>query len=112
MLKARRRFSILLVVCLASLFSLTAYHSADAGTGGGGGRQARLEGILVSPIAGSVARIRLQNGSIVSQSIPSTAKIERNDVHVTLRAFKAGDRVQVRYAANGVTVVKFEGTGN
>lgn len=77
---------------------------------GGGAKAPRLEGILVSVSSPSVT-IRLQNRATQTITIVATTKIERNGRAASLAAFKSGDRVQARFAANGSSVVKFEGVG-
>lgn len=110
MFQNRRKFSMILLALVASLFSLGTVSKLQAG--GGGGSQPRLEGILVKPIdADRVASVRRTNGTVVTVYVPTTAKIERNGVTVQLNSFKANDRVQARFTADGSTVVKFEGTG-
>lgn len=107
----RRRFlatSMAAAIAFVSMVSLTAQPSMAKN----GGRQPRLEGTLVSVnLATSTVSVRRQNGVVVSLFIPANAKIERNDLHATLGAFKVGDKVQARFAADGTTVIKFEGVG-
>lgn len=74
--------------------------------------QTRVEGTLAGKnVAARRMSVRLQNGNLRVLSIPANAKIERNGVKVGLNAFKIDDRVQARLLVNGVTVIKFEGTG-
>lgn len=77
---------------------------------GGGAKAPRLEGLLVSVSSPSVT-IRLQNGTTRTITLTAATKIERNGRTVSLAAFKAGDRVQARFNANGSAVIKFEGVG-
>jgi hypothetical protein len=86
---------------------------AAAGPGSGGGNGAaviKVEGILVgvNPATRQVV-IRRFNGTVVRLGLSPATKIERNDRHVGLGAFRAGDRAQARIV-NGV-VVKFEAVG-
>ncbi len=75
--------------------------------------QTRVEGTLAAKnVAARRMSVRLQNGTIRVLTIPTTAKIERNGVTVGLNAFKVKDVVQARLLVDGVTVIKFEGTGN
>lgn len=74
--------------------------------------QTRVEGTLNGKnVAQRKMAVRLQNGTIRLLVIPTTAKVERNGVKVGLNAFKIDDRVQARLLVDGVTVIKFEGTG-
>jgi hypothetical protein len=110
MFQNRRNFVVMLLALVASVFSSNAIQSSKAFAGGN--KALRLEGRLVSKIGSDhIASVRKSNGQIVSISIPTTAKIERNGVTVALTAFKVNDVVQARFAANGTTIVKFEGVG-
>ncbi len=110
MLKNRRQFIGLVVAMVVAVMGML--QSSSEALAKGGGNQPRIEGVLVSMnVASRTANVRLQNNTVRSVSIPAAAKVERNGVRVTLAAFKVNDRVQARYAADGVTVVKFEGVG-
>lgn len=109
MLRNRRTFSWMLLALFASLFSFTAMQSSEAARRP---REPRIEGVLSQTIGvDRIARVVLRNGQTVSLFIPATAKVERNNLQVGLSAFKAGDRVQARFTADGLTVIKFEGVG-
>lgn len=74
--------------------------------------QTRVEGSLAGKnVPARRMSVRLQNGNLRVLTIPATAKVERNGVPVGLNAFKIDDRVQARLLVDGVTVIKFEGTG-
>lgn len=74
--------------------------------------QTRVEGTLGGKnVAQRRMSVRLSNGTFRVLTIPTTAKVERNGVKVGLNAFKIDDRVQARLLVDGVTVIKFEGTG-
>jgi hypothetical protein len=106
----RRKFVVMLLALVATVFSVNAIQSSKAVAGDN--KALRLEGRLVSKIGTNrIAAVRKTNGQIVSIFIPTTAKIERNDLHAALPAFKVNDAVQARFAANGTTVIKFEGVG-
>ncbi len=57
------------------------------------------------------ATVRTQKNGNVIVSIPVAAKVERNGVHVGLKAFQAGDQVQAKFDAAGAIVMKFEAVG-
>lgn len=110
MFQNRRNFVVVLLALVASVFSASVIHSSKAFAGDN--KALRLEGRLVSKIgADRIASVRKTNGQIVSIFIPTTAKVERNDFKAALTAFKVNDAVQARFAANGTTVIKFEGVG-
>ena len=86
----------------------TADHGSGGG-GGGGGNVIKVEGSLVG-VNTTTAQvvIRRFNGAVLTLTLTrGVTKIERNGIHVGLRAFRAGDRVEA-VIVNGV-VVKFEG---
>lgn len=105
--QSRRGFIMAALVCfVAGLWALP----VEAAKGKRGVAPVnKLEGILVNKTAASVT-IRLQNNTLRVVAVTAATKIERNDVHTTLAAFKIGDRVQALLAANG-TATKVEATG-
>lgn len=106
----RRRFlMVAMSACMAFFALLNVQANAFAS---GGGRQPRAEGTLISinPTLREVS-IRSQGGAVSTYIIPTAAKVERNDRRAPLTAFINGDRVQLRFAADGKTILKFEGVG-
>jgi hypothetical protein len=96
---------------------------ADKGPGGGGGGGSggsgggllpglrKIEGRLtgINPAAGVVVITTFRGQPFVLRIVPGT-KVERNDRHVSLFAFRIGDRAQAIFRPNGVAV-KFEAVG-
>lgn len=85
-----------------------------AGSGGGGGgaaAAAQVEGTVtaVDATAGTVT-IRLANGTTVVVKTGPGTRVERNDAHATLAAFRTGDAGQARLGSDGVAL-KVEATG-
>ena len=101
-----------LVSCLTMVFAMSAslmIMSSEA-YAKSAKNEVRLEGTLVAKnVAAGLLSIRKQGGAIVKVTVPASAKVERNDVHSTIAAFKIGDFVQTR-SVNG-TVVKAEAVG-
>lgn len=96
-----------LVLGLALVFSARATASGK----GGGTKETRIEGRIVAvDAAGGIVKIRRQNGTIVVIRVTAATKIERNDRHVRLSAFKVGDRGEARISPSGVTT-KIEAVG-
>jgi hypothetical protein len=88
--------------------------SGPGGGGGGGGNQPglrKIEGRLtgINPAAGIVVITTFGGRTFVLRVVPGT-KVERNDRHVSLFAFRIGDRAQAIFRPNGVAV-KFEAVG-
>lgn len=79
-------------------------------SGGGGRNQVKVEGVIIgiNPTARVVVLRRFNGATIRIQLVPGT-KLERNDIHVRLNAFRGGDRGEAVFV-NGV-VVKFEARG-
>jgi hypothetical protein len=100
----------LVTVSLVGFASMPAAADSGPGNGGNRARLVNIEGILVGVNAQTrVVVIRRFNGAIVTLRLSPFTKIERNDRHVGLWAFRAGDRAQARIL-NGA-VVKFEAIG-
>lgn len=107
----RRKFLVSVLGALLAIAGLFSFAAGNA-SAKGGGNQPRLEGTLVAKnVAARRMTVRLQGGATRVLVIPATAKVERNGVTASLNAFKIGDRVQARFTADGLTVIKFEGTG-
>lgn len=106
----QNRRSFMAVLAIASALFATTFASTEVLAGGGGGKDPKIEGRLIS-ITGRSVSIKLQNGTTTGIVVPTTAKIERNGAKTTLASFKAGDLVQARFASDGKTVIKFEGAG-
>lgn len=106
----RRNF---LLSCLTVAFAFAAMLGSTATTAhakNGNRNETKIEGTLIAKnLTTGVLSIRKQGGAVVTVKVPATAKVERNDLHSSLRAFKIGDFVQVR-SVNG-TVVKVEAVG-
>ena len=82
----------------------------EGGTSGSDGRQ-RVEGLITAiDLANNKVTIRTWSGQSVEVAVAPTTKIERNDLHVTLAAFKVGDRGEARFDASGFTL-KIEAEG-
>ncbi len=107
MFKSRRNFLVSLCTILTVALSLIAVSQEAMAKG----KPIQIQGILVRAVPRTSTVVIRRTGTTVTVVLPAGIKIERNGVKVGLNAFKAGDRVQVRYAPNGVTIVKFEGTG-
>lgn len=84
--------------------------SGGGGTSGGITGQ-KVEGRItgVNAAAGQVA-IRTGSGTVVTVAAAPGAKIERNDIHVTLAAFRVGDLGEALLGTNGLAL-KLEATG-
>ncbi len=84
--------------------------SGGGGTSGGITGQ-KVEGRItaVNAAAGQVA-IRTGNGTVVTVAAAPGAKIERNDIHVTLAAFRVGDLGEALLGTNGLAL-KIEASG-
>ncbi len=107
MFQIRRNF----LVALCALFAMIVGFSAVAPEAQAKGKPIQLQGILVGVNANTSTVVVRRAGVDTSVVLPAGIKIERNGVRVGLAAFKNGDRVQVRYANDGVTIIRFEGTG-
>ena len=71
----------------------------------------RVEGVITAiDLDNKKVTIRTWSGNLVEVVVAPTTKIERNDLHVTLAAFKVGDRGEARFDVNGVTL-KIEAEG-
>src|SRR5262245_49586279 len=105
-------FALLLGAALVLMFS-PAPALADSGPGGGGNQPGlrKIEGRLtgINPAAGIVVITTFRGQTFVLRIVPGT-KVERNDRHVSLFAFRIGDRAQAIFRPNGVAV-KFEAVG-
>ena len=86
--------------------------SGSGGSGGGTPASAgRFEGTVTAvDVAAGTVTIRLQNGTVVVIRTGPATKVERNDRHTTLAAFRAGDRGEARVGADGVAT-KVEAAG-
>lgn len=117
-MKIRNRFVTSLPLAAAILCSFSAFTAIDlpaalARNSGNddGVRAGRVEGFAVRiNVSTRLVVVELRNGGIRRLSVPTTAKVERNNVHATLAAFALGDFVQARLNASGV-VTKIEAAG-
>lgn len=104
---------ILMCLCVAAaLLSPPLSNTAYSGPGRGGNVRAevRIEGKIVAvDLTKAQVTIMRSNGERVTVQVVAGTKIERNDRHVTLVAFKVGDRGQARLVAN--VLVKIEAKG-
>jgi Ca2+-binding RTX toxin-like protein len=83
----------------------------SSGGNQGGDQLTRVEGTITGIDLGtSRVTIRTQSGRLVDVTAGPNTKIERNDVHVTLAAFRVGDRAEARFDAQRATV-KIEAEG-
>ncbi len=110
MFSSRRQFVITAIIAIASMVGI-ACRTAEAAKGPAP-KEVRVEGRLVSgDVTARTVVVRVSNGSLVTLTIPATAKVERNGRKATLVAFKVNDRVEARFAPGSTVVVKFEGVG-
>lgn len=124
----RKSLAMLVAVCMGcmSVSALSAKESeARRGRGRGRGegevrvesergrtpRQNKVEGVItaVNVTTGQVA-IRMRNGVTVVVVATAATKIERNDLHASLAAFRLGDRGQALFD-NSFLASKIEATG-
>lgn len=84
---------------------------SNGGSGGSSSSNSQIEGTIqsVDTSAGTVS-IKKQDGTVVVVTTNSNTKIERNDLHVTLAAFKVGDFGEAKFDASGQTT-KLEAVG-
>ena len=103
----RRNFLTLAVVAIMTIVGLAAFDVKPAQA-----KSPQVSGTLVAKnVAARKVTIHTQNNANVILTIPIAAKVERNGVHVSLSAFKTGDKVQAKYNAAGTVIIKFEGVG-
>ena len=83
----------------------------NSGSGGDNSSETRVEGTVtaIDATAGTVS-IQRQSGATVTVRTGPQTKIERNDAHTTLAAFKVGDRGEARIGADGIAT-KVEAIG-
>ena len=106
-MSSRRSFLTLALAAIMTLVGFTAFDVQKAQA-----KSPQVSGTLVAlNVAARKATIQTQKNGNVVVSIPAAAKIERNNAHVTLAAFKIGDKVQAKYNAAGSVIIKFEGVG-
>jgi hypothetical protein len=107
MMIQRRNFLTLAMAAIMTIVGIAAFDAKPAQA-----KSPQVEGRLVAKnVTTRQVTIRTQSGNNVVLTIPITAKIERNGVHTTLKAFKIGDFVQAKFDASGRVVIKFEGVG-
>lgn len=97
-------------VAILSLFVLTT--TVDA-SGSGKGKKpvaGKVEGTITAVSASSVT-IRARSGGQVTVGVTATTKIERNDRHVSLSAFKVGDRGEAVFNSTTRVASKVEAVG-
>lgn len=108
-----------LVLALLSLFVVSAVVQADdrsrnRGKGNSGkpaaAAQAKVEGRITALGASSVT-ITNRAGVNTTVGVVATTKIERNDRHASLAAFKVGDRGEAVFNATTMVASKVEATG-
>lgn len=103
----RRNFLTLAVAAIMTVFGVAAFDVKPALA-----KAPQVSGSLVSmDVAARRATIHTQKDGNVTVRIPISAKVERNGVHVSLNAFKVGDKVQAKFDAAGTVIIKFEGVG-
>jgi len=104
----------LIAVATLGLFVLTADVHADKGKGKGGNpsntAQAKMEGSIIDVGPASVT-IRTRSGVTRTVTVDAATKVERNDRHVALSAFKVGDRGEAVFNATTLIASKVEATG-
>lgn len=101
----------LFVVVLAGLFTAAMSLVTTTPAWAKNGSKKKVEGILASvDLVNSQITITLKKGTTMVLTIPATAKIEHNEIPATLAAFEVGDEVEARFAADGTTVTKLEGS--
>jgi len=87
-----------------------------SGSGSGSGSNGSLvasqvEGTVTAVNAsGGTVSIRGQNGQVVVVKAGPSTKVERNDVHTTLSAFRVGDFGEAKIGADGIAL-EIEATG-
>lgn len=82
----------------------------NGGNNGGNNQGSKVEGTITAVGANSVT-IRRLNGTTITVQVASTTKVERNDFHVALSAFKVGDRGEARYDPTTLVATKVEAEG-
>lgn len=98
-----------IAVTILSLFVLTA--TVDAGDKGKGKKPAgKVEGTITAVGASSVT-IQARSGGQVTVGVTAATKIERNDRHVSLSAFKVGDRGEALFNPTTKVASKVEAVG-
>lgn len=108
-------FRIVAIAALA-LFVLTAEVQADKGKGKGKGgnssapAQAKVEGTITAVGSASVT-IRTRSGVSRTLTVNAATKVERNDRHVELSAFKVGDRGEALFNSTTLLASKVEAVG-
>lgn len=108
-----------LVLALLSLFVVSAVLQADdrsrnRGKGKSGSpataAQAKVEGRITAVGANSVT-ITNRAGANTTVGVDATTKVERNDRHASLAAFKVGDRGEALFNPTTMVASKVEATG-
>jgi Domain of unknown function (DUF5666) len=98
-----------IAVAVLSFFVLTT--GVDAGDKAKGKKPAgKVEGTITAVGASSVT-IRARSGGQVTVGVTATTKIERNDRHVSLSAFKVGDRGEALFNPTTRVASKVEAVG-
>ncbi len=109
MFSERRNFLFSGLALLLGFLSIVTLTASDAVAKGKSA--SKIEGTLVAINSTTgVLSVRRTNGTVVSVTVPGNAKIERNNLHASLRLFRIGDRVQVKFNTAGV-IFKVEATG-
>lgn len=105
----------LIAVAMLGLFVLNAEVLADKGKGKGGNAsktdQAKIEGTITAVGPASVT-IRTRSGVVRTVTVNAATKVERNDLHVALSAFKVGDRGEALFNTTTMIASKVEAVGS
>ncbi len=99
-----------IAIAVLSLFIVTA--AVDAGDKSKGKKPAagKVEGTITAVDASSVT-IQARSGGLTTVGVTATTKIERNDRHVSLSAFKVGDRGEAVFNPTTKVASKVEAVG-
>jgi hypothetical protein len=105
----------LIAIATLGLFVLNAEVQADKGKGKGGNNaaktaQAKIEG-TISAVGPASVTIVSRSGVSKTLTVSASTKVERNDRHVALSAFKVGDRGEALFNATTLLASKVEATG-
>lgn len=107
----------LIAVAMLGLFVFNAEVLADKGKGKGKGGnasktdQAKIEGTITAVGPASVT-IRTRSGVVRTVTVNAATKVERNDLHVALSAFKVGDRGEALFNTTTMIASKVEAVGS
>jgi hypothetical protein len=104
-----------ITVAVLGLFVINGDVLADKGKGKGGNgsqtAQAKIEGTITGVGPTSVT-IRPRAGAVRTIIVNAATKVERNDRHVRLAAFKVGDRGEALFDPTTMIGSKVEAVGN